>query len=834
MSYFKKLFSHKKYGFLLLVTGLLVLIPVEFSGYRNRLSRKNLLTKEYEAELAYLQQTVQEPNSKRRLEIIEKIFYPRITEISISLEKIIDSREWPLPEKSCLYIVRRGRVRQHLGFDPAPFLPKDWEEQFFPALHNGGQIFENKSGYFYPRYIPYENFMRFEDSFNPLNLAGERFVFYFIREESYILFFLLHSSAVSNDDLRNCLFRLDAEAGGTIPLWPGRLMTVILLSMSFFCGIYQNKNSFRYRMFWSGGILFLVFDLCFLQWSLDYFISRKLSIERKIQEEFQQELRKLEEGLASFLQSEAVNVVNNYSRDPDLEAAFWPYDLKRFRAGMNGLEKSQPTKMEQLIFCMMEIGMPAILQAHPDFAGFDTLAEKETFRKKFVSENLQVLGKLFRVSPKSAMENMVFSADLSDQFRFYQLMDRGYYWLWHYDSNADNLRAFLAIYEQPDVLFKYLQEFLPQWTTGTKSPFRLILREKDGAGRFSASNQTDVPFDSRRAVFRALSRGFFQFSELELGDGKWLCFFAESGLLDHYVMGFMLPEELYKPLSRLQKQLLSLQLLFVILLFLTLWLLNRLLIDPLRVLQSGFDAMSGGRYDRVLIAPLSDERGVCLNSFDFMAKELQEREKLLPFVAGQVLRLFGDDEGNFCDFVQDEACVLFSDIRSFTTISEQYEPEKIVEMLNEYFTLWQSVVEKYDGIIERFIGDAVVVIFFRRFSENYAKDAVNAAYDLMQELAAFNRLREMSGQFTIKNGIGLACGEVGLSVLGDEKRRHFFAMGEAVKKAEELEAASKIGRFTHIFMNKTVTEKLPDSDFDFVPADNDKGTGREQIFELKA
>ena len=71
--------------------------------------------------------------------------------------------------------------------------------------------------------------------------------------------------------------------------------------------------------------------------------------------------------------------------------------------------------------------------------------------------------------------------------------------------------------------------------------------------------------------------------------------------------------------------------------------------------------------------------------------------------------------------ITDNASSTISDIRSFTTLSEQQSPEEVVEMLNQYFEIWSETVDQYGGIIERFIGDAIQVIFLnlsKKYSSN--------------------------------------------------------------------------------------------------------------------
>jgi class 3 adenylate cyclase len=803
--------------------GVVILV---FSGFHNYIYgsyiRDNYLETD-KTDVEFLSKPVHEPNSQRRLEIIGRIFYPQIARF---LKNPTDKRAekgWSLPEKSCLYIVRRGRVQKRIGFNPEKLLPPDWESHFFLGLYNGGSVFESKSGYFYPRPIKYDNFMQFSDSFRPLHIAGERLVFYFTTEGNYTFFFILHSSTVSNADLLPFLKQNDntdwLENNYNFYL---QSMGLFLIFLAFMVGFFQSRESFFRRLLCVCIVLFGISDFFFCKWFTGYVDGQKTALEKKFRDDFQLLLNSFEEGFNDFLKQEAGKIVDLYFRENDLSSERWSSKLFRLQADMDGIKKFLPSNNDWALAGIAGLILPDIISNHPLLLEGVRSYNREELEQAFDSPEVNKIRSLVKVSYSGGGEKAGgYRKDLSGQFYFYPLFEGGYYWLWIYDENRENPGVFLAIYESSELIFSYLNQVLGDMETGVVITddlrhFRLLSREHFGLKRVASSAHADCPMRERREIFGVLAGQILRQVCFELNGYDWFGIAGESELLQNYLAGLMPAAELYAPLKKLWWQFWLVQLFFILLMQFTFFLLHKVLLKPLSALFSGFQDLLNGNYEVNIPGGMADERGVCLQSFNFMAGELREREKLLPFVADQVLRLFSVEDGGFSDCVQGQACVLFSDIRSFTTISEQHEPEKVVEMLNDYFTIWQSVVEKYDGIIERFIGDAVVVIFFRRFSENYVSDAVNAAYDLMRELKVFNRQREISGLFTINNGIGIACGEIGFSVLGNEKRRHFFAMGEPVKKAEELEASTKIAEFTRIFVDQSVIEKCACNDFKFV------------------
>ena len=139
-----------------------------------------------------------------------------------------------------------------------------------------------------------------------------------------------------------------------------------------------------------------------------------------------------------------------------------------------------------------------------------------------------------------------------------------------------------------------------------------------------------------------------------------------------------------------------------------------------------------------------------------------------------------------------DVAVLFSDIRGFTSVTERSEASAVVEMLNIYFTEWDRVCRLHGGIIDKFIGDAVMVIFEPRRGGEPAQDAVQCARAMltgMGELRARLAARRLPVLAGI--GVGIACGPVILGNIGSAQRRNYTAIGDTVNVAARLEAACK-------------------------------------------
>lgn len=152
--------------------------------------------------------------------------------------------------------------------------------------------------------------------------------------------------------------------------------------------------------------------------------------------------------------------------------------------------------------------------------------------------------------------------------------------------------------------------------------------------------------------------------------------------------------------------------------------------------------------------------------------------------------------------------VLFSDIRNFTTISENSTAEEIVGMLNEYFTRMMEPVFRYEGMLDKFIGDAMMAVFGAPVARaNDAERAVMAALEMRRVLARYNRLRVSRGQEPIQTGIGITKGEAITGNIGSEQRMDYTVIGDTVNVASRLEGLTK-GYEYKILINDQVYEEV--------------------------
>jgi adenylate cyclase len=142
-----------------------------------------------------------------------------------------------------------------------------------------------------------------------------------------------------------------------------------------------------------------------------------------------------------------------------------------------------------------------------------------------------------------------------------------------------------------------------------------------------------------------------------------------------------------------------------------------------------------------------------------------------------------------------EVTLLFSDIRGFTSMSESHEPQEIVRMLNEYFELMVDVIFKYEGTLDKFVGDEIIALFGAPVAmQNAELKAVQCALDMMRVLSEFNRTRLAEGQNEIKIGIGINTGMVVTGAIGSSRALQYTAIGDAMNTTARLCSAAQPGQ----------------------------------------
>ncbi|MBW1717277.1 MAG: adenylate/guanylate cyclase domain-containing protein [Deltaproteobacteria bacterium] len=155
-----------------------------------------------------------------------------------------------------------------------------------------------------------------------------------------------------------------------------------------------------------------------------------------------------------------------------------------------------------------------------------------------------------------------------------------------------------------------------------------------------------------------------------------------------------------------------------------------------------------------------------------------------------------------------ELTVLFSDIKGFTTIAEGLTPEELVNLLNEYLTVMTDVVFKYDGTLDKYIGDAIMAVYGAPLdSPDHPFNACQSALEMIKELKRLNEKWVGEGRQAFDIRIGINTGPMMVGNMGSKQRFDFTAMGDSVNLGSRLEGANKSYK-TSIIIGEITYERV--------------------------
>ena len=249
--------------------------------------------------------------------------------------------------------------------------------------------------------------------------------------------------------------------------------------------------------------------------------------------------------------------------------------------------------------------------------------------------------------------------------------------------------------------------------------------------------------------------------------------------------------------------------------------LSRLILNPLKNLTEASKRIQNGDYKSRVGIVTSDELGELADSFNDMADSLAEKEfmrdtfgKIVdPEVRDYLMKekaSQGGTAGGFAGLGGEtrEVTVLFCDIRSFTAMSEKMAATEVVSLLNRYFTALGQCITCHHGIINKYIGDAIMAIFGAPVkSENSSKDAFEAAIDMRKALIKLNEEFVGEGLPQIRFGIGIHTGPVFAGTIGAENRMEYTVIGDTVNTASRLESLCKTYK-TDLLLSEAAAERL--------------------------
>jgi adenylate cyclase len=220
---------------------------------------------------------------------------------------------------------------------------------------------------------------------------------------------------------------------------------------------------------------------------------------------------------------------------------------------------------------------------------------------------------------------------------------------------------------------------------------------------------------------------------------------------------------------------------------------------PVIELAEGVRRINKGDYGVRVPVKTRDELGDLASAFNGMAGGLEERDRVRDLfgksVSPEVARELMGSKVELGGEIRNVS-ILFSDLRDFTARSETQSPEDLVKELNAYFTEVTGAVEAVGGIVDKYIGDAIMAVFGAPVElSDHADRAVQAAMEILRAEESLNRKRSGLGLTPLRTGIGISTGDVVAGNVGSTSRYNYTVIGDEVNLASRLESLTKELRF---------------------------------------
>lgn len=271
--------------------------------------------------------------------------------------------------------------------------------------------------------------------------------------------------------------------------------------------------------------------------------------------------------------------------------------------------------------------------------------------------------------------------------------------------------------------------------------------------------------------------------------------FKKTGFSDTGVITTVQESVAFAAVYRIQKRNILIAVIIVNVAIFIVFVFAKSLVRPVKRLAEASERIKNGDFNVTIQTTTSDEIADLTRSFIEMGKGLAEREKMKDAfgkfvnkeIAEQILKgevkLGGERK---------QATVFFSDIRDFTAISENLEPEEVVEMLNGYMTRMVDCVNRTNGVVDKFIGDAVMAVWGAPISHgNDTENAINGALMMRKALMEFNESRGGPRKPKLRIGCGINCGPLLAGQIGSEQKMEYTVIGDTVNLASRVESLNK-------------------------------------------
>jgi len=252
---------------------------------------------------------------------------------------------------------------------------------------------------------------------------------------------------------------------------------------------------------------------------------------------------------------------------------------------------------------------------------------------------------------------------------------------------------------------------------------------------------------------------------------------------------------LKEPIAGTKRRILAMAALVIAISVWGIYFFARKMVDAIHALSDAARAVGSGNLD-VHVEPRSkDELGQLAHEFNHMVAHLREKLQMQKFLSKLTLQMIhkraGDKELEQYEGERRQVTILFSDIRNFSAIAEDSEPEQIVKLINVYFDLQTRIIEANGGVVDKFMGDQIMAVFQ---GASMVENAVRAAVEIQRAVAVLNRQRDATGEVTFELGIGINNGLAVMGNMGSKNRMDYTVIGDVVNIANRLCSLARSGQ----------------------------------------
>ncbi|MCO4780839.1 MAG: adenylate/guanylate cyclase domain-containing protein [Candidatus Cloacimonetes bacterium] len=816
-------------------------------------------------------------NYPKKLTVINIVTNPFIQ----NLDKILSKKHWkdtlknisiPFDNQSCLIIGKNGKQQFKTGHSMNDVFDKNWEKSTFIALKNKNTMFHRIEA-IYPYKMTIKNFKNYFQKFQVTHQKNNQFVYrYYTKIGKYQVFYFLRLNNIHAPDLHEAILKFfsnndpsiipsvkdqivwntDLPSPNTLTGLTGlsylaikdtfleylqslkyfNLLFLISFFLLYYFGGYRIiALNFQFKFLFLYLLFIYILSLTFVQSFEVLKVKKQEILKRELSSQWNNELKKLEKEFLLFKMQLAKELLDDFDKNQLFKSKYWSQDIFGLHS-KRGYSKLSHKKMDHNNYTVLTRYMPYLAGKQPEF---EVKTKKIKDIVKYLNINQQshkiVISDMFTSNNNHhSIEDggRIFSKLSQRVFKSITIMKESVELLFATKGKNESFEAIIVKTSLDTMQSTFFKQINPSDFTQ-----KLVIKSQRNVEDFyKLAEDNDIStqeFEGYKNRFINVKGSLFEFRR---DNQKYFGKHIKSNIFQYYDLLFITPKSnVYTVIDQMQQKLHYFLWFFYLSVLLISYILTRIILKPIASLKEGLLQINNNNLNIKLDVQTKDERGQILHRFNSMVTELQRKEKMLPFISNAVFKLLTTGSGKIETKYTGKAVVLFSDIKSFTSISETRDPQEVVDMLNDYFSIWQEKIERNGGIVDRFIGDAISVVYFEKSSPHFVQQAIQTSVEVMEALEKFNEKRKAAGEFIIENGVGLCYGEVYFSMVGDQNKMEFLIQGTPVALSEYLEGQSRYSNHSHIILDPYIKDQV-NYQYDFAPfevEDKDLGTFYELV-----